>query len=293
MDPEKHREFDEWVASDDLMDHALDIQRDPGPKQAPEIDDRILACYYAIFAISQIPEEHLQQLKEWRAFQDAHFTLDQSVYDSMQRKDSTATAPIFPINHLAHFRTYFPYILEAFEKHNFLEEYATRYSGTRQFKKYLNDVNPPKGIIVEAVTGLRCLDVLIQKEGFFTTTLRIDNLIFTHVTTQNVPLFPLPAELDFQILELIYRYVKDVDRLDDKSARVLNASWRRRPTAVVRDGGENVEPDDVVLLPEPAPDTLPPPQPGQQQPPHDPLLSPRAFRAHLPALLAKLQALTL
>ncbi len=153
-------------------------------------------------------------------------------------------------------------------------------------------MNPPKGIIVEAGIGLRCLDVLIRQQGAFTTTWNINNLISIHVT-QNVPLFPLPENLDFAIFQLIYTYVKDVDPINDRTARVLNASWRRRPTAVVRDGGENVEPDDVVLLHEPAQDTLPPPQPGQQ-PHHNPLLSPRhGFRAHLPALLAKLQALTL
>jgi hypothetical protein len=63
MDSEEHKEFDEWAASDDLMDHALDIRRDPAPQQAAqEIDQRILACYYAIFAMSHIPAEHLQQL---------------------------------------------------------------------------------------------------------------------------------------------------------------------------------------------------------------------------------------
>jgi hypothetical protein len=148
-------------------------------------------------------------------------------------------------------------------------------------------LNPPKGITVEAVTGLRCLDVLIEKDGFFTTTWKIDNYIFMHVT-QNVPLFPLPEELDFTILELIYKYIKQVDPLDDRTARVLNANWRRRPTAVVRDGGENVNPDDVVWPPPPAQDTLPLPEPR-----HNPLLSPRGDRARLPALLAKLQALTL
>jgi hypothetical protein len=287
MASEGHDEFDKWAASDDLMNHALDIQMDPGPQQAPKIDDRILACYYSIFAISPIPEEHLQQLQEWRAFQDAHFTLDQSVYDSMKRKDSAATAPILPINDLEHFHTYFPYILEAFEKHNFLEEYATRYEHTRQYKKYLEDVNPPKGIILQSVIGLRCLYVLIQKQGAFTTLRNIHNLISIHVT-QNVPLFPLSENLDFAIFKLIYTYVKDVDPINDRTARVLNANWRRRPTAVVRDGGENVHPDDVVSPPPSAQDTLPLPEPR-----HNPLRSPRGDRARMPALLAKLQALAL
>jgi len=287
MDSEEHKEFDEWVASDDLMDHALDIRRDPGPKQVHKIDDRILACYYAIFAMSNIPEDHLQQLKKWRAFQDAHFTLDQSVYDSMKLADPDATAPNLPITYLGQFHLYFKYILEAFTQHNFLEEYASRYSNTPQFTKYKNSFNPPKGITVEAKTGLRCLDYLIKTDGYLTTGWWIDNYIFWHVT-QNVPLFPPPQDSEFTILEWIYKYIKDVDPFTDRTSKELNVNFRRRPTAVVRDGGENVNPDDVVWPPPPAQDTRPPPEPRHFRP-----LSPRGDRARLPALLAKLQALTL
>ncbi len=88
----------------------------------------------------------------------------------MKLADPTATAPIFPINHLAHFHTFFKYILAAFEKHNFLEEYASQYSHTRQFAEYKTNFRPPKGSTVETVTGLRCLDVLIQKDGGMYTT---------------------------------------------------------------------------------------------------------------------------
>ena len=103
----------------------------------PEIDERLLTCYHAIFGLGDL---HVIHLDQWTLFLRGH---------SRQR-----------IRTMTDFYDHFPavlcYILQLFEKYNFIQEYHTRYQNTPGYVSTHVTTE-------QAIKNLKCLDNAIHE----------------------------------------------------------------------------------------------------------------------------------
>jgi hypothetical protein len=97
------------------------------------LDIHLHVCYCAIFGISDIKREHLAQLTEWDAFIEAHFEHGRS------------------IRTLANLADNFHYVLDAFDRHDFLFQYWEKFGETDE---YLAE----HVVSSKAIRALCCLD---------------------------------------------------------------------------------------------------------------------------------------
>ena len=230
----------------------------------PHIDDRLLVCYHAIFAISLIPDRHLRQLEKWAAFQQAHFANGKN------------------LRRLVDFFAEFDYILAAFQQHDFLEEYRVKFGDTVQYRR--KHVKTSQGI-----TGLRCLERAMQVEGAGGFQTRI-NIYTARFSTPGGAIFPITYALGSKVMDYLGQYWVLFDPLLDRTALFgntdMNLLYDEHERPAPREGEENAAPASPhASHAEPAVPAHRHPPPGRA------LLSPRAPRAHLPDLQALLHRL--
>ena len=94
----------------------------------PPLEQNLLVCYQAIFGITDIRPGTLAQLTKWPQFLAAHATRDPAV----PRHDWHAWRPIVT---LYDFMLECAYVLAAFERYNFLEQYAELFGHTPGYQQ--------------------------------------------------------------------------------------------------------------------------------------------------------------
>ncbi len=181
--------------------------------------ETLLACYHAIFGISDIRPEYLQELNKWSAFERAHLTQDMEV----GRHDFY---PWKPIRTLFDFDAEYEYVLAAFQLYNFLEQYGIMFGHTREFQR--EHVNPGN-----AIMALERLARKIQSDGFEIVSAKINDFITRHGTPSR--------ELDNAILRWLYDQPDrhPVDRTSFMNTNPHYEPFERAP----RDGKENIPPE--------------------------------------------------
>jgi hypothetical protein len=127
------------------------------------IDQNLLVCYHAIFGISDIRSGTLSQLTKWPQFLAAHATRDPAV----PRHDWYEWHQIVT---LFDFQTEYGYVLAAFERYNFLQQYRELFGHTPGYQHEHVEVDIARLALGE-------LYARMAQDGFGIVSRRIDGLI--------------------------------------------------------------------------------------------------------------------
>jgi hypothetical protein len=182
-----------------------------------------MVCYRAIFGISDIREDPLSRLTMWPQFLAAHATLDTEV----QRHDLYEWHQIV---NLFDFQTEYDYVVDVFERYNFLEQYRELLGDTPGYRRDHITTDMAKKVLRKLVEKMRM-------DGFENVSNRIDGLI-TQYGTPN-------RELDNQIWRWLFNS-------PDRPPVDMTSRMNTQPTYVPferprQPGGENVDPENARL----------------------------------------------
>ncbi len=189
----------------------------------PPIERNLMVCYRAIFGISDIREDPLSRLTMWPQFLAAHATRDTAV----QRHDMYEWHQVL---NLFDFQTEYDYVLDVFERYNFLEEYRQLFGHTPGYRQ--EHVNSDA-----ARAALHKLYEKLSMDSFAIVSHKIDGLIRQYGTPNR--------ELDNQIIRWLY---DNPDRPPVASDSFMNTQPPYAPRLVPQGPGkENSDPQGSRL----------------------------------------------
>jgi hypothetical protein len=187
------------------------------------IDQNLLACYHAIFGITDIRSDTLSRLTKWPQFLAAHATRDLAV----QRHDLYEWHQVL---NLFDFQTEYEYVLDVFYRYNFLEQYRQLFGHTPGYRE--QHVNSDA-----ARAALHQLYQKLSMDSFAIVSHKIDGLIRQYGTPNR--------ELDNQIIRWLY---DNPDRPPVASDSFMNTQPAYVPFARPRrPGKENGDPENARL----------------------------------------------